>query len=444
MTRSLFFLILLLSTLCTHAQTLPRKGSLGAQLQNAPDGTGVQVVRVFPGTSAASMGVQQGDVIVGVDETPVHAVGDVVALMRDRTSGSPLTVRIQRAGRTKQLRGRVVGRPLETSAHGTVVYGEVPFDHGALRSILALPLGVEKPPVVLWLPGVGCYSQDYFADPRSPYKQWVEGLLQRGIAVYRVEKPGMGDSRTTTQCTDMDFDHEVAAYTAALAHLRTVEAIDPARIHLYGHSMGVLSMPRVAASGPVASMIAWGGVATSWFEYELRLIRDQQALEGKDPIAIEQDVRARLPLLADFYVNNKPLAEIAQDTAHAAVLEAYYDGRLWHGLQHPSFFQDLGQMDVLAAYAATDAPLLALAGACDLHTIDTTWAPTLVAAVERVRPGTARHVVVPQTTHHYHTVPSMADYMRMQQEGGPDNAYMADHFNHEVPRLIAEWVLEKR
>jgi len=35
----------------------------------------------------------------------------------------------------------------------------------------------------LWLPGVGCCSQDFFATLRSPYKQWVEGIVPQGIAV---------------------------------------------------------------------------------------------------------------------------------------------------------------------------------------------------------------------------------------------------------------------
>lgn len=410
-------------------------------MEAAADGTGVRIARVIPGTTAASIGLRPADVVLAVNGTRVKAVGELVGLVREWERDMPLAVRVERGGRERNLKGRVVGRPMETSEHGKVIHGEVPFDGGALRSILELPHGTERAPVVLWLPGVGCYSQDFAADPRSPYKQWVEALVARGIAVFRVEKPGMGDSRNATHCLDMDFDHEVAAYTAALANLRGLPGIDPERIFLYGHSMGVLSLPHVAASGPVAGAIAWGGLATSWFEYEVRLIREQEAIKGMDPVAIEERVRALLPLLTEFYVHGRTVEELAQRPDLAAALAEYYDGRTWHGLQHPDFFQDIGRLDILAAYRAIDRPLLLLAGEHDLHTIDTRWAAAIADAVNRTRPGSATSMVVPGTTHHYHTVPSMQDYVRMEAEGRIDAAYMADHFNSEVPRIIAEWLL---
>ncbi len=422
------------------SQPLVRKGSLGAQLEMSTDPAGIRIVRVIPGTTAASIGLRPGDAVQTVNGTPVRAINDLVAMVGDWSAGMPLRLEVMRNGARKALDGKVVGKPQEVSAHGQVIYGEVPFDGGALRSILELPDGTEEAPVVLWLPGVGCYSQDFAADPRSPYKQWVEGLVQRGIAVFRVEKPGMGDSRNRTSCLDMDFDHEVAAYSAALAHLRGLPGIDPERIFLYGHSMGVLILPRVAASGPVAGAIAWGGLATSWFEYEVRLIREQEAIKGMDPVAIEERVRARLPLLAEFYVHGKTVEELAQRPELATALAEYYDGRTWHGLQHPDFFQDIGRLDILAAYRAIDRPLLLLAGEHDLHAIDTGWAAAIADAVNRTRPGSATSMVVPGNTHHYHTVPSMQDYVRMEAEGRIDAAYMADHFNMDVPRVIAEWV----
>ncbi len=143
---------------------------------------------MIPGTSAAAMGLRQGDVIIAVDDSAVNAVGQVVALMRD--------------GKNKQFRGRVVGKPRRTSERGAVIYGEVPSRTVPYAAYSNFRRGWRSR---RWSSGyrADCYSQDFFADQRSPYKQWVEGLVQRGIAVYRVEKPGMGDSRTTTQCMEM-------------------------------------------------------------------------------------------------------------------------------------------------------------------------------------------------------------------------------------------------
>ncbi len=429
------------AVLPVHAQILERKGALGARLAPVEARPGVRVVEVLPGGTAAAIGMLANDTIVSVNDLRTSTVPALVKDIGTWRAGQQMVLKVARNGRTVTLKGKVVGRPLETSLHGTVHYGEVPFDGGALRSILVLPKGVERPPVILWVPGVGCYSQDFANTPDSPYKQWVEGIVAQGVAVYRVEKPGMGDSRNTTSCLEMDMDHEVAAYQAALLHLRELPQIDPQRIFLYGHSMGVLTAPLVAKAAPVAGIIAWGGVATSWFEYEVRLLREQQALEGKDPVAIEQDVRIKLPVLASFYLDQRTPEELMRDPKLAIALGDYTDGTLWHGLMHYGFFHDLGQLDILANYRNVSCPVLTLAGEFDLHAIDTVWAADIANAVNRVRSGAAESHVVKGTTHHYHTVPSMADYVSMQASGTLDDAYMSDHFNPEVPQLVANWVL---
>jgi pimeloyl-ACP methyl ester carboxylesterase len=436
----LFIGSILLTGLSTHAQLLERKGALGARLEPVSEGPGVRVVEVLPNGTAVQVGLQAKDVLVQVNEQPVSTLPELVREIGTWLAGQPVRLKIMRNDRPLTLKGRVVGRPMETSEQGIVIYGEVPFDGGALRSILVLPQEVERPPVILWVPGVGCYSQDFATAPRSPYKQWVEGIVAQGIAVFRVEKPGMGDSRNNTPCTEMDLDHEVAAYRAALRHLGQRTDIDTARIFLYGHSMGVLTAPLVAEAAPVAGLIAWGGLATSWFEYELRLIRDQQALEGKDPVAIESDVRRKLPVLTAFYLDQRTPEELGREPDLTAALADYTDGRLWHGLMHYSFFHDLGQLDILANYRKLSCPVLTLAGEFDLHAIDTRWAGTIADAVNATRPEAAESLIVGSTTHHYHTVPSMAAYVAMQADGRMDDAYMAEHFNSEVPKLVADWV----
>lgn len=431
---------IVLTGLSTHAQLLERKGALGARLEPVSEGQGVRVVEVLPGGTAAQVGLQAKDVLVQVNEQPVSTVPELVRDIGTWLAGQPVRLKIMRNDRPLTLKGRVMGRPMETSEQGIVIYGELPFDGGALRSILVLPRGVERPPVILWVPGVGCYSQDFANAPRSPYKQWVEGIVAQGIAVFRVEKPGMGDSRNTTPCAGMDLDHEVAAYRAALLHLRQLPEVDPQRIYLYGHSMGVLTAPLVAEAAPVAGLIAWGGVATSWFEYELRLIREQQALEGKDLVAIEADVRRKLPVLNAFYLEQRTPEELGGEPDLTAALSEYTDGTLWHGLMHYSFFHDLARLDILASYRALACPVLTLAGEFDLHAIDTRWAGTIAQAVNAARPGVAESLIVRSTTHHYHTVPSMTEYVAMQSDGRMDDTYMAEHFNAEVPKLVADWI----
>jgi len=68
----------------------------------------------------------------------------------------------------------------------------------------------------------------------------------------------MGDSRNSTPCEQMDFDHEVETYRTALTHLHSMPGIDADRIFLYGHSMVVLSAPLMATAAPIA------GISGAW------------------------------------------------------------------------------------------------------------------------------------------------------------------------------------
>ena len=48
---------------------------VGSGLGNHPRPEGLEIVKVFSGTSAAAAGLRQGDLIVAIDKTPVHELG---------------------------------------------------------------------------------------------------------------------------------------------------------------------------------------------------------------------------------------------------------------------------------------------------------------------------------------------------------------------------------
>lgn len=54
---------------------------------------------VVPGGPASVAGILPGDLILGIDKTPVGAPGDVVDKLRAYPSGTVVTIVVQRAGR---------------------------------------------------------------------------------------------------------------------------------------------------------------------------------------------------------------------------------------------------------------------------------------------------------------------------------------------------------
>ena len=76
----------------------------------------VQVLAVFEGSPAASAGIRAGDLIVAIDNTPIPATGDAVAVLNEATenaAGKPLPLTIFRAredGSTERISTTVIPR----------------------------------------------------------------------------------------------------------------------------------------------------------------------------------------------------------------------------------------------------------------------------------------------------------------------------------------------
>lgn len=435
-------LFLLASSQLVHSQTLERKGTFGARLKGQEDAKGILIEQTIPNTTASAIGVEPKDVLLSVNGKPANDVSELVQDIGKWRVNDPITIQIQRGSKKKTLAGKVVGKPLETSAFGEVIYGQVEYDGGLLRSILELPEGVENPPVLLFLPGVGCGSLDYFYNPDSQVKQFVEGLVKEGIAVYRVEKPGMGDSYGTQDCSEMDYDYEVGAFDAALAKLKTIKSIDPNKVFLFGNSLGVITAPLVASKSKVAGIIAWGGISSTWYEYEMKIQREQRILIGEDYLEVDEHARKMHPFLYDFYIRKQSKDELAKNPDYQEFVEHSFNGDLFHGLHHYTFFQNLNEVDVITAYKNAECPVLTLAGEFDIHTINTRWANEIATAVNHYRPGEGRSVIIPRTTHHFHTVPSLAFYNEIRQNGQLNSAYIAKHFNPDIPMLVQSWIKE--
>lgn len=154
-----------------------------------------------------------------------------------------------------------------------VVIGEGKW---ALPGTLSMPAdtgeGAPVPAVVL-VHGSGPNDRDETIGPNKPFKDLAWGLASKGIAVLRYDK------RTKEHAAEFGPDTEEIKHVTvkeetiddavlAVRFLKTVEAIDPDRIFVVGHSLGATVGPRIAeACGVVPGLGADGdGAQGSYLE----------------------------------------------------------------------------------------------------------------------------------------------------------------------------------
>lgn len=123
---------------------------------------------------------------------------------------------------------------------------------------LRLPRGVERPPVVVIIPGLGMVKEH--GDFPS------EVLLDRGLAAMTVDLPGQGESR---EHFSMDQASAVSLVTAAIDHLVSRPDVDGRRLGVIGTSMGAAAgMLAAAGDRRISALAEISGFyyPTAWWE----------------------------------------------------------------------------------------------------------------------------------------------------------------------------------
>ena len=73
--------------------------------------SGVLVVSVVENSAAERAGIRAGDVIVSADGEPMRRVEDLLALLRQRSPGDEVTLRVNRDGEEREVRVTLTDRP---------------------------------------------------------------------------------------------------------------------------------------------------------------------------------------------------------------------------------------------------------------------------------------------------------------------------------------------
>jgi pimeloyl-ACP methyl ester carboxylesterase len=122
-----------------------------------------------------------------------------------------------------------------------------------LSGTLTVPSGPGPFPAVVLITGSGAQNRDEEVAGFKVFGVLADHLTRNGIAVYRYDDRGVGEStgRIATSTT-ADFADDALA---GLAHLAAMPEIDPARIGLLGHSEGGAAAAIAAAKSPAVKFI---------------------------------------------------------------------------------------------------------------------------------------------------------------------------------------------
>ncbi len=77
---------------------------LGTRLDGRADVQGARILRVYEESPAERAGLQQGDVVLRVDDSWVTSADDLIREVRDRDPGDRVLLLIDRGGRTLRVR----------------------------------------------------------------------------------------------------------------------------------------------------------------------------------------------------------------------------------------------------------------------------------------------------------------------------------------------------
>jgi pimeloyl-ACP methyl ester carboxylesterase len=139
--------------------------------------------------------------------------------------------------------------PLAASAKGMERAVAAVGATGPLHGLMLTPSDVEKPPVVLIIPGSGPTDRDgnnTLGATAASYRLLAEAMVDQGVASVRIDKRGMftsaGAAADPNDVTISDYAHDVKAWAEALKPVTGAPCV-----WLLGHSEGALVAAAAAA-----------------------------------------------------------------------------------------------------------------------------------------------------------------------------------------------------
>lgn len=448
------WLLLLGATLSQNcfSQNIKRRGTLGIGFYiNTPDSlakklgyqSGAMVKQVLPNTTASAIGLEVNDIITRVNDMEITLPTTVLAAAKKLREQEPIEVSVTRNGQPLLLKGKVVAKPKETSATADVVYGEFAYKNGFVRTIYKTLKGRKPAGTIYFLQGLPCYSMDNFNE-LDKTKQAIDAMVDRGFAVYRMEKADMGDNVNMPPCETMGFHEELAMYAAGYEHLLTLQEVDRKNIFLFGHSMGGITAPLLAEKFQPKGVVVYGTGFKPWMDYLLDAYRIQPQYYGEDLAVLRDTIEMIKPYVYEYFYGNKPIDEICKTKEGRFAMESImnYDvqTKLAASGRSPLCHKELNQHNLARAWRNTNGYVLAIYGECDINANNADDHKALIEYVNKTHPGKGTFWLAPKTTHTFEEIGTMEEFIKLQKNPLSYQQYAATRFNAKVFDYACNWM----
>lgn len=428
---------------------LPRRPLLGIQLQNLTIAQSIEagtngsyrvgIGQVFSETTAAQLGLATGDILMEINEHAIYSNQDLFEVLGQARAGDPVTVKVWRAHESQHFSGVFLSYPLPAHSGGTLTLGAVPFQNGFLRSFLHIPEGEGPFPTIYFLQGYTCGSVEY-SQATHPFNRLIQQYVDAGYAVFRVEKPGVGDCQGTPDCMEIDFPTEMAAFSAAYEYMQNLSEVDTQAITLYGHSLGGLVAPLLAQKFQPQAVVVFGTLLHSWDDYLIELYRFQWPLEGRDYAEVERQVQLVKDLYHQYFHEKKAPKELEASPEEMAVFNDMMNIQGETMIQrHYTFWQTLNEQNFVEAWKNYRGRVLALYGEYDVAALDEDAALEIAEVVNHYHPGHGTFQLVPGTNHSLLLVDSKKHSYDLHLQGQMGQ-HGVDHYNQKYALQIMEWL----
>jgi len=443
MKKSLLILTLTLIACGVFSQNLKRRASLGAGLINLSDSIvkannlksneGCFINSINENSSAKLLKLEVGDVIQQFNNKKILDKKEVLSIISTLKEGAEVKIIITRKGKQKTISGKLLGAKLDNYSYADVIYSEVPFEKGFLRNIIIKPKGTGKFPVVFFVQGYNCASIDNMNESH-PYEKILMGLVQKGYAVCKVEKPGMGDCDGTKSCREIDFKTELRAFDAAYNMLNTYECIDTSKIYIFGHSMGGIIAPLMTTKIKPRGIAVYGTTARSWFEYFVEQMRIQNFIMGEDYAQNDSAFSNRLQLCYDFMINKKTPKQLNQNPEFKTQWE-YVEPDLIMDRNY-LYWQQLQDYSMINGWKNYDGKVLSIWGECDFVAFSRYDHELIAEIVNKYHPGNGIFTTIPKSDHSFTKVNDLKHSSDMWRNWN----YKSKNFNPEIIDVLINWM----
>lgn len=345
---------------------------------------------------------------------------DFVFVTADFEKGS-LTFRV-----VLDTAGRIAGFFQESAAPAAAAYeppayvkkdafreSEVTVGSGewALPGTLSVPAGPGPWPAVVLVHGSGPNDRDETLFAVKPFRDLAWGLASRDVAVLRYDKRTFHYREKLPAGTVADPQQEVVDDAlAAVELLRRTPGIDPARIHVLGHSLGATMIPRIGRRDPkIAGLIVMAGAG--------RPLEDLIAEQVPYLVSLDGTVSDE---------EKKVLEEVRADIARVKALQPGATGSLLSFAA--SWWLDVRGYDAPAEAKALKQPLLVLQGERDYQVTMADFAAWKKALADH--PGTT-----------FESYPRL-NHLFVEGEGRstPAEYQQPGHVAEEVIADVAGWI----